>query len=316
MSCISYPLSLLTAVIMLFTACGTSTPESKVENYEQEVETLVDDVYGGTGGISVDAEGNIYTSDFGPFLGQINPNFKIVSKVFKITPSGEVSVFLDSILGASGSVFDDQGNFFQSNIRGGFVTKIDKEGAISTYVSDSVVAPVGIVFSSTGDLIVCNCGNNTLRKVTTEGSNTLFSEGEIFQCPNGITRDDEGNFYTANFYNGDVIKITGEGTPSVFTTIPGAGNGHLVYRENFLYVVARNAHQIYKVSMNGEVELFAGSGERGRRNGNRLEASFSLPNDLEFSPDGKYLYVNEASDSLGSPRILIPTAVRRIRMDS
>ena len=310
----SYQVIHLTAVLALFAACAPSNDNLKTASPEREVETLVDDLYGGTGGVSVDGEGNIYSSDFGPFLGQINPNFQIVSKVFKITPEGTVSVFVDSIQGASGSIFDAEGNFYQSNIRGAFVTKISPSGEASEYVRDSIVAPVGLAFDTNGDLIVCNCGNNTLRRVTSSGANTLFSQGEIFKCPNGITRDDNGNFYTANFYDGNVIKIEPDGTPSIFATIPGNNNGHLVYRDNYLYVVARTANQIYKVSMQGEIELFAGSGKRGRKNGSRLEASFSLPNDLEFSPDGKYLYVNEASDSLGSPRILIPTAVRKIRM--
>ena len=302
--------------VLIFSLAISCTPNKLDQSPAEplEVETLIDDLYGGTGGVSVDSEGNIYSSDFGPFLGQINKNFAIVSKVFKITPSGEVSVFMDSVLGASGSEFDKQGNFYQANIRGSYVSRVSQSGEISKYVSDSIVGPVGLKFADNGDLIVCNCGNNTLRRVTPEGESLLFSKGDVFQCPNGIAKDDQGNFYTANFYNGDVIKITPNGTPSVFVTIPGNNNGHLVYRDGYLYVVARTANQIYKVSLTGEVELFAGTGKRGRKNGKRLEATFSLPNDLEFSPDGKFLYVNEASDSLGSPRILIPTAVRKIRM--
>lgn len=314
MNRISYLFAHHIVIIALVTACSSPQGNKSTVPDEKEVETLVDDLYGGTGGISVDAEGNIYSSDFGPFLGQINENFKVVSKVFKITPEGEVTVFIDSILGASGSEFDNQGNFYQANIRGGFVSKVAASGEVTEYVRDSIVGPVGLQMDTNGDLIVCNCSNNTLRRVKPSGESILFSRGEIFKCPNGITIDDNGNFYTANFYNGDVIKIEPDGTPTVFATIPGNNNGHIAYRSDYLYVVGRAANQIYKVSMSGDIELFAGNGERGRRNGSRLEASFSLPNDLGFSPDGKFLYVNEASDSLGSPRILIPTAVRRIRM--
>lgn len=314
MKCTIYQSAHFTALFLLVAACGTPQDNKRSERPEKEVETLVDDLYGGTGGISVDASGNIYSSDFGPFLGQVNPDFKFVSKVFKITPEGVVSVFLDSLLGASGSDFDDNGNFFQSNIRGSYISKVSKSGDVTEYACDSIVAPVGLEFDSNGDLIVCNCGNNTLRRIKPSGENVLFSKGEALKCPNGIARDGEGNFYTSNFYNGDVVKITPDGTPTVFATIPGNNNGHVAYSNNYLYVVGRTANQIYKVSMSGEIELFAGTGERGRRNGPRLKASFSLPNDLDFSPDGKYLYVNETSDSLGSPRILTPTAIRKIRM--
>ena len=166
MNRISYPFVHHIALIALFAACSSHQGNKSSDRYEKEVETLVDDLYGGTGGISIDAEGNIYSSDFGPFLGKINPDFKVVSKVFKITPDGIVSVFLDSLQGASGSEFDEDGNFYQSNIRGGYISKVSPTGEISEYVSDSVASPVGLEFDTNGDLIVCNCGNNTLRRVT------------------------------------------------------------------------------------------------------------------------------------------------------
>jgi sugar lactone lactonase YvrE len=111
-----------------------------------------------------------------------------------------------------------------------------------------------------------------------------------------------------------VIKVTPAAEASVFATLPGNNNGLIIFHEGSLYVVARTANQIYKVSLDGKVELFAGSGKRGRRSGTKLKASFNYPNDLDFSPDGKYLYVNEEADTLSNPRILTPTVVRRIRM--
>ncbi|MEQ9425309.1 MAG: hypothetical protein RJQ09_12870 [Cyclobacteriaceae bacterium] len=302
----------LVLIVIFAIACSEPQPKNQ-ETPEPEVTTLVADVYGGTGGLSVDSSGNIYTSDFGPFLGQINPNFKVVSKVFKVSPKGKVEVFLDSILGASGSEFDADGNFYQSNIRGGYITKVAGE-AVSTYVTDSIAGPVGIIFDKDNNLYICNCGNNTIRKVTPDGENTLFSKGEMLKCPNGITQDDVGNIYIANFYDGNVIKITADGEPSVFATIPGNNNGHLIYRDGILYVIARTAHQVYTVDMERNVELFAGTGERGRRNSSRLASTFSYPNDLDFSPDGKFLYLNEFADSLGSDKILTPMVIRRIKM--
>ena len=81
-----------------------------------------------------------------------------------------------------------------------------------------------------------------------------------------------------------------------------------------LFVVARTAHQIYRVSLDGEVELFAGSGERGHDDGPALEATFSFPNDLAFSPDGTILYVNENASTTEPHTVLAPMIVRRIRL--
>jgi len=301
--------------ISFLLSCNTNPSERSQQETGKEVETFTDDLYGGTGGLTVDKEGNIYSSDFGPFLGQLAQNFSPKNKIFKISPDGKVSIFADSLMGASGSKFDSNGNLYQSNIRGRYISKITPSGEVSVFNKDSLIAPVGIAIDNNDDLVVCNCGNNTLRKITQDGSNTLFVASELLKCPNGITMDENGNYYIANFSDGNVIKVTAEGEASVLVTLPGNNNGHVIYNSGPLYVVARSAHSIYRVSLSGEMELFAGTGERGRTNGDRLKSTFNYPNDLDFSPDGKFLYVNEEADTVGNPRILTPTIVRRIRME-
>ena len=134
----------------------------------------------------------------------------------------------------------------------------------------------------------------------------------LLKCPNGITLDAEHNLYAANFYSGEVVKITPEGEASVLVTLPGGNNGHIVHVDGTLYVVDRGAHQIYAVSLAGQLELFAGSGEKGGKDGPRLAASFCYPNDIAVSPDGKRLYVNEVADESSQGRKLAPTRVRVI----
>ena len=148
-----------------------------------------------------------------------------------------------------------------------------------------------------------------------ENSLSICQIANIAENANGITMDEEGNYYIANFSDGNVIKVTAEGKASILLTIPGDNNGHIMFHSGYLYVVGRSAHSIYKVSLSGKMELFAGTGERGRTNGDRLKSTFNYPNDLDFSPDGKFLYVNEQADTVGDPRILTPTIVRRIRME-
>jgi sugar lactone lactonase YvrE len=106
---------------------------------------------------------------------------------------------------------------------------------------------VGIVIDDEGSLFVCNCGNGTVRKITVDGKSTEFAKSQLFKCPNGIARDSVGNLYVANFYNGDVLKVTSEAEVRVLATIPGNNNGHVTCYNDHLYVVARSAHQIYRV---------------------------------------------------------------------
>jgi sugar lactone lactonase YvrE len=143
-----------------------------------------------------------------------------------------------------------------------------------------------------------------------------LSSTDLLACPNGITVDDEGIFYVANFMNGNVVKITAEGQASVLATIPGDNNGHLTFHDGMLYVVGRSAHQIYTVTLAGEVELLAGSGVQGLDDGPAHEASFSYPNDIGVSPDGRYLYVNDVADLSSTGILLAPMVIRRIDLGS
>lgn len=256
---------------------------------ENVVKTLVEGIKGGSGGVAVDKNDNLYMADFGQTLGGPPGD-----KVFKITPSGTVSVFATGLVGASGNDFDSNGNLFQSNISGQSISKITPEGDVSVFVSgDPIVNTVGISIDSNDDLFVADCDGHKIIKVDKEGEMSIHSSSFLLRCPNGLTRDENDNLYASNFYNGDVIKITPDKEASVLVTLPGNNNGHITYHNGFLYVIARTANQIYKVSLTGEAELFAGSGERGKRDGGALNATFSLPNDLIFSNDGTKLYIND-----------------------
>lgn len=299
---------LISFLCSILNGCANSDKQNP-----KDVTTLVEHLYGGTGGISVDQHGNIFSSDFGPFLGTI-PNFNAPTRVFKITPEGQVSIYADSLAGSSGSDFDmETGTLYQSNIRGGYISKINNDGVVDSIATDSIIGPVGIYYNP-DEIVVCNCGNNTLRKIDKESNSTLFAQSDLFKCPNGITKDQSNNYYVSNFFDGWVLKILPSGEVSRFVEIPGNNNGHLIFKNNSLYVVARSAHQVYKVSMNSELTLLAGSGDRGRKNDSLLTSSFNFPNDLDFSPDGKYLYLNELSDTLSDHRVLSPTSIRRLKI--
>jgi hypothetical protein len=97
----------------------------------------------------------------------------------------------------------------------------------------------------------------------------------------------------------------------VFVELPGNNNGHIVYaRDGIFYATARSAHQIYAITVDGDISLLAGSGERGHDDGSAFEATFSLPNDINVSPDGRVLYVNEVFSV--NRNINFPSVVRMI----
>lgn len=283
-----------------------AAPESRAQS--AQVSTVAE-VAGGTGGLVVDRLGNVYSADFGAVLG--NPA-TAGKRLFRLAPDGTTSVFAEGFEGASGVAIDAHGNLFQSNIRGRYISKITSDGKVSTFASGGLQSPVGIVIDDQGTLWVANCGSGSIQKITRDGVSARFVESPLLNCPNGITLDDSNHLYVANFGNGDVIKITPKAEVSVLATLPGNNNGHIVHSAGTLYVVARTAHQIYKVSLTGKTELFAGSGEKGGIDGPRLKASFCFPNDIAVSPDGKRFYVNEVADESTKGTKLTPTRIRLI----
>ncbi|MDW3193774.1 MAG: SMP-30/gluconolactonase/LRE family protein [Cytophagales bacterium] len=272
------------------------------------VRTLTGTLNEGTGGMDTDRQGNIYVADFGRATNQANG-----SNVLKITPDGQVSNFASGLNGASGNDFDQVGNLYQSNIAGNTVSKITPAGEVSLFAT-GFSNPVGIAFDGDSLLYVCNCGNNTISQVDMEGNVSAFASSSLFNCPNGIDIDRDGNLYIASFGSPTIVKITPEGEVSDFATMPGGNNGHLLIHGNSIYVVSRGLHQIHRVSLTGSVRLLAGNGNRGIVDGPLTQASFSLPNDIAFSPDGRYLYVNDVDGSNSDQAVISPSIIRVIEL--
>jgi len=244
-----------------------------------QVVTLTDTLPGGVGGVAVDAAGIIYVADFG-------------GNVWKVTPDGRVSTFVSTMYGASGNAVDSKGNLFQSNFNGNFVSRIDREGNV-TELADGLQGPVGIAIDVGDDLTVTNCRGNTLSRITQAGEVTEFAASDLFNCPNGITRDGQGSFYVVNFSDTRMLKVTTEGEVTEFATIPGGGNGHVTFARGNLYATSFRGHQVWRVSLSGEVELLAGTGAVGGEDGPALEATFFLPNGIAANAAGNRLYLNE-----------------------
>jgi sugar lactone lactonase YvrE len=271
------------------------------------VQTITPVIQAGTGGMEVDSQGRIYHADFGATLDG-PPG----TRIHRISPTGDVAVWAQGFTGASGNAFDSQGNLYQSNIGGDRISRITPDGKVSTFATDGIDGPVGIAIDADGNLYVANCIGNTIRKVLPDGSTEPFASSTLFNCPNGITLASDGNFYVANFSNGDVLRITPDGTVSRHVTIAGNNNGHILFGNDVLYVVARLANRIYRVTLDGEATVLAGSGARGRRDGAALDASLSLTNDLALSPDGTILYFNDVAGTDPNIRIISPVVVRAL----
>jgi DNA-binding beta-propeller fold protein YncE len=235
-----------------------------------------------TGGVTVDALGNIYVADFGDV-------------VWKITPEGKRDVFASGLYGASGNAIDHEGNLLQSNFYGDSIIKIDRKGQAQPFATSGLSGPVGIAINEqTGDVFVANCRSQSISKIAKDGTVSSFAKSDLFNCPNGIAFDGEGNLYVVNYRDNKMLKIDPQGAVALFTTISAKGLGHLCFNQkDRFYVTASQSHEIYEVKLDGTARRILGNGERGMVDGADTKARLSFPNGIFRHPWAQRLYINE-----------------------
>ena len=68
-----------------------------------------------------------------------------------------------------------------------------------------------------------------------------------------------------------IAKISPDGTVTRLVDVPGRHNGHITYHAGALWVAAKVAQELYRVSLDGALTLIAGTGERGNTSGPALQ---------------------------------------------
>lgn len=290
---------------------------SQLSLAQVEVTTIVPEI-NASGGMTIDQEGNIYVSDFGPG-NQIDSN-TVIYKIDKNTFSA--SVFADGFIGASGSCFDSRGNFYQSNNNGNRISKIAADGTKElNWSTEGFNQPIGIITDNEDNLFVCNCSGNNISKILPDGTASTFAESELFNCPNGITVDPNNNLYVCNFSDGKILKITATGEVNELAelqTLVGGpspvGNGHITYSNGYLLVNLIGIGQIQRVCLTGEVDVVAGRPFGfSNEDGSATSATFSKPNGVVTSITGDTLFVNTSTPSwVTRPSELHPNQIRMI----
>lgn len=283
------------------------------EAWAQNVTTLTPEPFNASGGISVDAQGNIYVSNRGTAF---HDNLGL--EVYKVTSEGNVSLFADGFLFATGNTFDSQGNLYQASFDANRIDRITPEGVVTEFAgaSEGVNNPTGLAFDAQGNLFVANCNIHTISRITSSGASSDFVAGnDLLNCPRGLAFDDEGNLYVTNFRNSLIIKVTPQGAASEFAdTMEWSGaigqNGFIIFAHGRFYLTSQPANRVLELSLEGELVPLAGNGELGRVDGPLLEASLQQPAGIGISPDGRLLYVNTSEDLIP----LTPNVIRVIEL--
>lgn len=200
----------------------------------------------------------------------------------------------------------------------GIAGATDGEGQAASFSN-----PMGVAADSSGDLYIADSRNNLIRKITPDGEvSTLAGNGKQGSAdgkgaaasvffPAAITANAKGTVYVADTHNNLVRKISPDGT---VTTIAGriseeaakhrdtvikldSPYGVAVDNGGNVYVADWEADIIKKITPAGKISAFAGSGEKGEKDGKGAAASFYLPEGLAVDQGGN-VYVADCFNNM------------------
>ena len=213
-----------------------------------------------------------------------------------------------------GAVFDSHNALFVSDQSNHKIRKITPDGTVSTFAGTGMIGsadgigilasfyyPAGMAVDALDNLYVADYGNNKIRKITPNGFVTTFAGTGVigsadgtsltaqFNGATGVCVDPVGNVFVADYYNNKIRKIN---TLGDVTTIAGSGaigsadgigtSASFYYPaivaidlSNNLFITDEENHKIRKITPDGVVATYAGTGIAGASDGVATAAQFN-----------------------------------------
>jgi len=221
-----------------------------------------------------------------------------------------VSFLLLAVCGSAGAQTANSASYTFSTLAGsGVAGTVDGSGRAAQFN-----APWGIAVDASGNVYVSEGGgsgiqgtpSNVIRKITAAGVVTTLA-GKVgvagsqdgagtaatFSGPRGITLDASGNLYVAA--NG-LRKITSIGVVSTLVPNLNLPSALVFDTSGNLLVAESNVHAIKRVTLQGDVSTYAGTGTWGWLDGPAATALFGGPSGITADSFGS-VYVSEYYNS-------------------
>jgi hypothetical protein len=200
-----------------------------------------------TTGIAIDSTGNIYVANSHNTILKITP----AGVVMTLAGTPDVRGHADGIGSAASFIYpigiatDGAANVYVADKVSNTIRKITPTGMVTTLAGAAGITghadgiggnasfngPVGVATDSTGNVYVADYGNDTIRKIASNGEVTTLAgmagvagntdgvgANASFSLPYGIATDGAGNVFVTDYGNDTVRKITPTGA---VTTIAG-----------------------------------------------------------------------------------------------
>jgi hypothetical protein len=188
---------------------------------------------------------------------------------------------------AGAQTYDTNNDVVQIFAGSGTVGSLNAQGTLAMFSS-----PEYVVADTSSNLYVWDSGNTLIRKITPNGTVSTFASFP-YGVAGGMAIDGNNTIWVTTEGNGGVpgiyeVDSNGSLTFLTYSGINPINSGICTDSGNNIYYTAGN--QIYRISAEGVLTLFAGSSSSGTNDGNGIYATFSRPEALA-SDEANNIYV-------------------------
>jgi sugar lactone lactonase YvrE len=275
-------------------------------------------------GIAIAPDGTLYVSDY------------VGNRVFRVQPDGSLVLVAgggtqyeglatkSNLFGPAGLAFDQNGDLYIADNRGGTIRRVDRNGMLTTFatmhVSSGLTNPLGLAFDSSGVLYV-GAFNGDLVAVQPDGSTSTIDLSAV--APPAVIAgylafDRVGNLYVADrnppqntTSNGGcrIIRVKPDRSVQViagtgkcgFSGDGGAAgsaevddpNGIAFDAAGNLYFADSNNHRIRRIDSQGIITTVAGTGVEGHTGDGGPAVKAQLAYLAGIALRGKFLYISD-----------------------